>query len=57
MEVGFLLIHEKRVRDPNLLEEFRAHAQRLHFLGSVENEAGILPHLSEVKVKREVLAG
>lgn len=55
MEIRLLLVDEKCVRDPDVLDELGSHAQRLHALALLEGQSRVRPKLSEVKVQRKVL--
>lgn len=55
VEVRLFLVHEERVRHPDVLDELRTHRQRLDPRPFGERQPGIRPKLSEVKVQRKVL--
>lgn len=55
MEVRLFFIDEKRVRNPNVLDEFRSHGERFHSGPFPEGQPGIRPELTKVEVQGEVL--
>lgn len=55
VKVRLLLVDEEGVGHPNVLDEFRADAERLDARSLLERESRIRPELSEVKIQREVL--
>lgn len=55
VKVRLLLVDEEGVGYPNILDEFRADAERLDARPLLEPESRVRPELSEVKVQREVL--
>lgn len=55
VEVGLLLVDEKRVRHPDVLDELRADPEDLDARAFLERQPGIRPELPEVKIQREVL--
>lgn len=55
VEVRLFLIDEERVRDPDVLDKFGAHGERLDAEPLAEREPRIRPELSKVKIQREVL--
>lgn len=57
VEVGLLLVHEERVRHPDVLDELRAHGQGFHARSLLVGETRVRPELTEVKVQGEVLHG
>lgn len=55
VKVWLLLVDKEGVGYPNVLDEFRADAERLDARSLLERESWIRPELSEVKIQREVL--
>lgn len=55
VKIRLLLVDEKGVGYPNVLDEFRTDAERLDARSRFESESWIRPELSEVKIQREVL--
>lgn len=55
VEVRLFLVDEEGVGYPNILDEFRADAQRLDACTRLECESRIRPELSKVKIQCEVL--
>lgn len=55
VKVRLLLVDEEGIGYPNVLDEFRADAERLDTRSRLERESRIRPELSEVKIQREVL--
>lgn len=55
VKVRLLLVDEEGVGHPNVLDEFRADAERLDACSLFKGESWIRPELSEVKIQREVL--
>lgn len=55
VKIRLLLVDEKGVGYPNVLDEFRTDAERFDARSRLEPESWIRPELSEVKIQREVL--
>lgn len=55
VKVRLLLVDEEGVGYPNILDEFRADAERLDARPLLEPKSRVRPELSEVKIQREVL--
>jgi len=55
VKVRLLLVDEESVGHPNVLDEFRADAERLDARSLLKRESRIRPELSKVKIQREVL--
>lgn len=55
VKIRLLLVDEKGVGYPNVLDEFRTDAERFDARSRREPESWIRPELSEVKIQREVL--
>lgn len=56
VKVRLLLVDEECVGYPNVLDEFRADAERLDARSFLERQPRVRPELPEVKIQREVLA-
>lgn len=55
MEVRLFFIYEKRVRNPNILDELRTNWKSLHTRSFTECQSRIRPELSKVEVQGEIL--
>lgn len=55
VKIRLLLVDEKGVGYPNVLDEFRTDAERFDARSRLESQSWIRPELSEVKIQREVL--
>lgn len=55
VKVGLLLVHEERIRHPDVLDELGADAERLDAFLLREGEPWVRPELSKVKIQRKVL--
>lgn len=55
VKIRLLLVDEKGVGYPNVLDEFRTDAERFDARSRLEPKSWIRPELSEVKIQREVL--